>query len=249
MLAFLKRPVHLIFKRIFDLTVASACLILLSPLMLLIALLVKVFLGTPILYRQERPGLDGRLFTLLKFRTMGERVASDGTLLPDRERMTPFGRFLRSTSLDELPELISVLAGDMSIVGPRPLLVHYLPRYSPFQMRRHEVLPGITGWAQINGRNTVSWEQKFAMDVWYVEHQSLWLDLRIIGLTAWKVLSRDGIDEPGKVGAAEFMGSGTASHVSCTGARAGLRSPIVSSRGMPAYADHGVRPGDISNCD
>jgi len=180
-----------------------------SPLILLIGLLVAVLLGKPIVFRQQRPGLNGKLFTLFKFRTMKEPVGLSEELVKDSARITSFGRLLRSTSLDELPELINVIRGDMSIVGPRPLLVRYLGRYSPFQMRRHEVLPGITGWAQVNGRNAVSWERKFAMDVWYVDHHSLWLDLKILVLTVWKIAKRDGIDQPGVVGASEFMGSGT----------------------------------------
>ena len=197
-------------KRLFDLSVGTVALVLLSPLILLIGLLVAVFLGKPIIFRQQRPGLNGKLFTLLKFRTMTEPVGSSEELVRDSARITSFGRLLRSTSLDELPELINVIRGEMSIVGPRPLLVRYLGRYSPFQMRRHEVPPGITGWAQVNGRNAVSWDYKFAMDVWYVDHHSLWLDLQIIALTIWKIAKRDGIDQPGAVGAAEFMGSGTA---------------------------------------
>lgn len=197
-------------KRLFDLSVGVVALVLMSPLMLLIGLLVAVFLGKPILFRQQRPGLNGKLFTLLKFRTMTEPVGFDEELAPDSARVTPFGRLLRSTSLDELPELINVISSEMSIVGPRPLLVRYLGRYSPLQMRRHEALPGITGWAQVNGRNAVSWDHKFAMDVWYVDHQSLWLDLKIIALTMWKIAKRDGIDQPNAVGASEFMGSSTA---------------------------------------
>ncbi len=196
-------------KRLFDLSVGAIALVLMSPLILLISLLVAVFLGKPIVFRQQRPGLNGKLFTLLKFRTMTEPVGFSGELVRDSARITPFGRLLRSTSLDELPELINVIRGEMSIVGPRPLLVRYLGRYSPVQMRRHEVLPGITGWAQVNGRNAVSWDHKFAMDVWYVDHHSVWLDLKIIVLTMWRIARRDGIDQPGVVGASEFMGSGT----------------------------------------
>jgi len=203
------RTFRCMLKRLFDLSAAIGFGIVLSPLMLLIGILVAIFLGRPIFFRQQRPGLNGRLFTLLKFRTMKDTTAPCGTLLSDEERLTAFGRLLRSTSLDELPELINVLCGEMSIVGPRPLLVRYLPRYSTIQMRRHEVLPGITGWAQINGRNTVAWDQKFAMDVWYVDNQSLWLDLKIVVITAWRILRPRDIDEPGTVGASEFMGSGT----------------------------------------
>jgi sugar transferase EpsL len=216
-------------KRLFDLSVGAVALALMSPLIMLIGLLVAVFLGKPIVFRQERPGLNGRLFTLFKFRTMTEPVGLDGKLSSDSDRITTFGRLLRSTSLDELPELINVLRGEMSIVGPRPLLVRYLERYSPFQMRRHEVLPGITGWAQVNGRNALRWDHRFAMDVWYVDHQSLLLDLKIIVLTIWRIAKQDGIDQPGMVGASEFMGSpivetisiatGT---VSCDPGKAGL---------------------------
>jgi lipopolysaccharide/colanic/teichoic acid biosynthesis glycosyltransferase len=205
-------------KRLFDLSVGAVALVLISPLILLIGLLVAMFLGKPIIFRQQRPGLNGMLFTLLKFRTMTEPIGFSGELLRDSARITPFGRLLRSTSLDELPELINVIRGEMSIVGPRPLLVRYLGRYSPFQMRRHEVLPGITGWAQVNGRNAVSWNHKFAMDVWYVDHRSLWLDLKIIVMTIWRIAKRDGIDQPGVVGASEFMGSGKSEN--CSGAAA-----------------------------
>jgi sugar transferase EpsL len=201
-------------KRLFDLTVGAVALVLMSPLILLIGLLVFVFLGKPVLFRQQRPGLNGKPFTLLKFRTMTEPVGLSEESVEDSARITSFGRLLRSTSMDELPELINVVRGEMSIVGPRPLLVRYLSRYSPFQMRRHEVLPGITGWAQVNGRNAVSWDHKFAMDVWYVDHQSLWLDLKIIVLTMWRIAKRDGIDQPGLVGASEFMGSGTSENYS-----------------------------------
>ena len=194
-------------KRLFDITAALVGVILLSPLMMIIGLLVAVFLGRPVLFRQQRPGLNCEPFTVLKFRTMKESAGPSGTLLPDSERCTPFGRLLRSTSLDELPELINVLRGEMSFVGPRPLLVRYLPRYSPYQMRRHEVLPGLTGWAQVNGRNTLNWQEKFAMDVWYVDHRSMRLDLKILALTLWRIVKRDGIDHPSGVGAPEFMGN------------------------------------------
>ena len=207
-------------KRVFDLSVGVVALLLLSPLMLLIGLLVAAFLGRPIVFRQQRPGLNGQLFTLLKFRTMANPVGSSEESLRDSARITSFGRLLRSTSLDELPELINVIRGEMSIVGPRPLLVRYLERYSPFQMRRHEVLPGNTGWAQVHGRNAVGWDCKFEMDVWYVEHHSMWLDLRIIALTLMRIVKRDGIDQPGVVGAAEFMGSDTVENRSGTPATA-----------------------------
>jgi lipopolysaccharide/colanic/teichoic acid biosynthesis glycosyltransferase len=193
-------------KRALDLALALPALLLLAPIYLGIAALVRLKLGTPVLFRQQRPGLHGREFTLLKFRTMTDARDSYGDLLPDAQRLTRFGRFLRSTSLDELPELINVLKGDMSLVGPRPLLIQYLVRYTPEQMRRHEVLPGLTGWAQINGRNALSWEQKFALDVWYVERQSFWLDLRIIMLTVWKILKREGISQAGQATMEEFAG-------------------------------------------
>ena len=197
---------HYKLKRLVDLSIGAVAIVLLSPLLLLVGLLVAVFLGRPVLFRQQRPGLNGELFTLLKFRTMREPVGPDEKLALDSARITSFGRLLRSTSLDELPELINVMRGEMSIVGPRPLLVRYLGRYSPAQMRRPEVLPGITGWAQVHGRNALSWDQKFAMDVWYVDHRSLPLDLKIMALTLWRIVTRDGIDQPGTVGASEFMG-------------------------------------------
>jgi len=194
-------------KRLLDVTLALAALVLLLPFIGLLALLVRVKLGAPVLFRQQRPGLGGRPFTILKFRTMTDARDEQGQLLSDAERLTPFGRFLRSTSLDELPELWNVLRGDMSLVGPRPLLMQYLSRYTPEQARRHEVRPGITGWAQVNGRNALSWEQKFALDVWYVDHVSFWLDAKIIALTVWKILNREGISQPGQATAEEFMGS------------------------------------------
>ena len=182
-------------------------IILAAPLLLLVALLVRVKLGTPILFRQQRPGLHGVPFTLLKFRTMTNQRDVAGKLLPDDERLTRFGRWLRSTSLDELPELINVLRGEMSLVGPRPLLMRYLDRYTSEQARRHEVRPGITGWVQVNGRNALSWEEKFKLDVWYVDNLSLWLDLKIIRLTIWKVLRREGISQTGHATMEEFSGS------------------------------------------
>jgi sugar transferase EpsL len=194
-------------KRLLDLVITIPGLILLLPLLLLVVLLVRIKLGSPILFRQVRPGRHGKPFTLLKFRTMTDARDTQGNLLPDAERLTSFGRFLRSTSLDELPELFNVLKGEMSLVGPRPLLMQYLDRYTPEQMRRHEVKPGITGWAQVNGRNALTWEEKFALDVWYVDHQSPWLDLKIIALTVWKSMKREGISQPGQATAEEFMGS------------------------------------------
>ena len=197
-------------KRAFDFGASLLALILLSPLLALIASLVRLQLGSPILFRQQRPGLCGNPFIIYKFRTMTDARGAHGNLLPDAQRLTPLGRFLRSTSLDELPELFNVLKGDMSLVGPRPLLMQYLERYTPEQMRRHEVRPGLTGWAQINGRNAITWEEKFTLDVWYVDHQSLWLDLKIIALTVWKVLTREGISQPGQATMEEFMGAGCA---------------------------------------
>ena len=173
----------------------------------LVAILVYWRLGAPILFRQERPGLHGKPFTLLKYRTMNEARDGQGHLLSDAARLTGLGRFLRGTSLDELPELVNVLRGQMSLVGPRPLLMRYLDRYTAAQTRRHEVKPGITGWAQVNGRNAITWEQKFALDAWYVDHRSLLLDLRIIALTVWKTIRRQGISQPGEATMEEFWGT------------------------------------------
>jgi lipopolysaccharide/colanic/teichoic acid biosynthesis glycosyltransferase len=195
-------------KRIFDLVAASACLVILLPILVGVAILVKIFHGHPVLFRQVRPGYRSGLFTVLKFRTMNEARDAEGKLLPDEKRLTRLGIFLRSISLDELPELFNVLRGEMSLVGPRPLFRHYLERYSPEQARRHEVLPGITGWAQVNGRNALDWEEKFRLDVWYVDNWSFWLDLKILLLTLWKVIKREGISQPGHATAEEFMGSG-----------------------------------------
>jgi sugar transferase EpsL len=194
-------------KRLLDLAGAALGLAVLSPFILIIALLVRLVHGSPVLFRQQRPGHRGRPFQILKFRTMSASRGPDGSLLPDAERLTRFGGTLRALSLDELPELINVLRGEMSLVGPRPLLMHYLERYSPEQMRRHEVLPGITGWAQVNGRNAITWEDKFRLDVWYVDHWSFWLDLKILLLTLWKVLRREGISQPGHATAGEFEGT------------------------------------------
>jgi len=193
-------------KRFFDLLITSLGLIIILPLMLLISLLVRIFLGNPALFRQPRPGYKGRPFITYKFRTMTNRCGADGNLLPDAERLTPFGRFLRSTSLDDLPQLFNVLRGEMSLVGPRPLLMQYLERYTPEQARRHDVLPGITGWAQINGRNALDWDEKFRLDVWYVDHWSFWLDVKILIVTPWKVFKREGINQPGHVTMEEFKG-------------------------------------------
>ena len=184
-------------KRVFDLLLTIPGLILISPVLLLVAVLVRVYHGEPVIFRQVRPGYRGQLFTVYKFRSMSGDRDARGNLLPDAARLTRLGRFLRAASLDELPELFNVLRGEMSLVGPRPLLAAYLTRYSPEQARRHNVLPGITGWAQVNGRNALTWEDKFALDVWYVDNYSLWLDAKIMLLTLWKVLKREGISQPG----------------------------------------------------
>jgi sugar transferase EpsL len=199
-------PSTLCSKRLFDLFVALAAIIFLSPLILLVTICVRLAFRGPVWFRQERPGLNGTSFTIFKFRTMTDTRSDDGKLLPDAERLTAFGRFLRNTSLDELPELVNVIRGEMSLVGPRPLLPQYLQRYTPEQMRRHSVKPGITGWAQVNGRNSLDWEQKFAFDLWYVDHQSFALDLRILAQTAWLVLKRDGITREGHATMPEFLG-------------------------------------------
>nr|WP_280522538.1 sugar transferase [Alloalcanivorax xenomutans] len=195
-------------KRTFDFLASAAGLLVLSPVLLVLAIMVRSKLGSPILFTQERPGLDGKPFKMMKFRTMTDERDENGDLLPDEARLTKFGAFLRSTSLDELPELINVLKGDMSLVGPRPLLMEYLPLYSERQYRRHEVRPGITGWAQINGRNALSWDEKFELDVWYVENRSLWLDIKILFLTVLKVVKRDGISHGGEATMPKFTGSG-----------------------------------------
>lgn len=196
-------------KRVVDIVGASVGIILLAPVMLAVALLVLLTMGRPVLFRQQRPGLRGKPFTLYKFRTMRDARSASGELLPDELRLTTFGKWLRSTSLDELPELFNVLKGEMSLVGPRPLLMEYLPRYSPEQARRHEVKPGITGWAQVNGRNALTWEEKFRMDVWYVDHWNLWLDMKILLLTIWKVLKREGISAEGSATMPVFTGNTT----------------------------------------
>ncbi|MCJ7570027.1 MAG: sugar transferase [Anaerolineales bacterium] len=194
-------------KRLFDLILTLPGLLLISPLLGLIGVLVRIFLGSPLLFLQMRPGKSGEPFTVYKFRTMTDVRDSGKHLLSDAERMTGLGRFLRSLSLDELPELFNVLRGEMSLVGPRPLLMQYLDRYSTEQARRHEVLPGMTGWAQINGRNALTWEDKFRYDVWYVDNWSLWLDIKILLSTAWKVITREGISQLGHITAEEFIGS------------------------------------------
>ncbi|AMS16823.1 Sugar transferase involved in LPS biosynthesis (colanic, teichoic acid) [Pseudomonas sp. NFPP07] len=194
-------------KRGFDLLASILGLLLLAPVMAIVAWQIRKKLGSPVLFRQVRPGKDGKPFEMVKFRTMRDAHDAMGNPLPDSERMTPFGSFLRSSSLDELPELWNVLKGDMSLVGPRPLLMEYLPLYNSEQYRRHEVRPGVTGWAQINGRNALEWEEKFNLDVWYVDNQSLWLDLKVIFLTIKKVVIRDGISAEGEVTAAKFTGT------------------------------------------
>ena len=194
-------------KRLFDITAAFAALLLLALPLALLTWQVRRKLGSPAFFRQVRPGMHGQPFEMVKFRTMTDARGADGALLPDADRLTPFGRFLRASSLDELPELWNVLKGEMSLVGPRPLLMEYLPLYSPQQARRHEVRPGITGWAQVNGRNALSWDDKFKLDVWYVDHRSLWLDVKILWLTVKKVLVREGISAAGEATMSKFTGS------------------------------------------
>jgi len=194
-------------KRLLDITVSALALLLLAPVLALIALAVAVSLGRPVLFRQQRPGLHGKPFELIKFRTMKNAAGPGARPLPDSQRLTSTGRFLRSTSLDELPELWNILKGEMSLVGPRPLLMAYLDRYTPEQARRHDVRPGLTGWAQINGRNTTSWPHRLAMDVWYVDNRSFALDLKILAITAWKTLRREGISAEGEATMSEFRGN------------------------------------------
>ncbi len=194
-------------KRLMDILGAMAGLLLLAPVIVLLSLLVRIKLGSPVLFRQTRPGRAGQAFQMAKFRTMTDARDANGELLPDAERLTGFGQFLRSSSLDELPELWNVLKGDMSLVGPRPLLMEYLPLYTERQARRHVVRPGITGWAQINGRNALSWDEKFELDVWYVENRTLWLDIKILFLTVWKVIKRDDINQDGEATMTRFTGS------------------------------------------
>jgi len=193
-------------KRLFDLALTVPGLILIFPLLLGVALCLWITEGSPVFFRQDRPGYKGKIFRLYKFRTMRSQFDQEGRPLPDAQRLSRIGRFLRAASIDELPECFNVLKGEMSLVGPRPLLVQYLERYTPEQMRRHDVLPGITGWAQINGRNALTWEDKFRLDVWYVDHRTLWLDVKILLLTFWKALRREGISQPGEATAREFEG-------------------------------------------
>ena len=196
-------------KRAFDIFCSLAALVALSPVLVVVALLVRKHMGSPVLFRQVRPGLNSRPFEMIKFRSMRDALGKNGVPLPDAERLTAFGRFLRSSSLDELPGLWNVLRGDMSLVGPRPLLMEYLPIYSIEQARRHEVRPGLTGWAQVNGRNAISWDEKFALDVWYVDNRTFFLDLKIIWMTMRKVLLRDGISADGEATMSKFTGSKT----------------------------------------
>ncbi len=194
-------------KRVFDLILSIPLLVLTLPVMGIVAILVRIKLGAPVVFRQKRPGLNGKVFTLCKFRSMRDAFDRNGNPLPDEQRVTKFGKILRATSLDELPELFNVLRGEMSLVGPRPLLVEYLDLYSEEQNRRHHVLPGITGWAQINGRNAITWEEKFRFDVWYVDHYSIMLDIKILFLTLWKVFKREGVSQPGAVTMEPFQGT------------------------------------------
>lgn len=193
-------------KRVFDFIVALIAILLLGPVIIVIVLLVRINMGRPVFFRQKRPGLYGKSFYICKFRTMSVAYGEDGLLLPDSKRITKLGTFLRKWSLDELPQLFNILKGEMSLVGPRPLLVEYLPLYTPYQARRHEVKPGITGWAQVNGRNALNWNARFKLDVWYVDHQSFNLDMKIIFLTIWKILKREGINQPGQATMEEFKG-------------------------------------------
>jgi sugar transferase EpsL len=200
-------PGSVTIKRLIDMSAALVVLVVASPVLLIVAAAVRIKHGSPVLFRQTRPGLNGQPFEIFKFRTMTNARDAQGNLLPDAERLTSLGKFLRRTSLDELPEVLNVLKGDMSLVGPRPLRMRYLERYTPWQARRHEVKPGITGWAQINGRNGLDWESRFEMDVWYVDHWSLRLDIKILFLTVWTVLKQDGISQEGHVTMTEFKGT------------------------------------------
>ena len=194
-------------KRLFDISVSLFALTILSPILAIVAWKIKRNLGSPVFFKQQRPGLNGTPFEMIKFRTMRDAEDLDGNILPDAERMTPFGEKLRNTSLDELPELLNVLKGDMSLVGPRPLLMRYLPLYSEEQARRHEIRPGVTGWAQVNGRNAIGWDEKFKYDVWYVDNRNFWLDIKILFLTVKKVFVKEGISEEGEATMSEFKGT------------------------------------------
>lgn len=202
----MNRTLNAILKRWFDIVASTGAAIILFPILSVVAIAVKVILGSPVLYAQKRPGRNGSPFTIYKFRTMTDIRDANGDLLPDAQRLTSFGRFLRATSLDELPELINIIKGDMSVVGPRPLLIQYLKRYTPKQARRHEVRPGLTGWAQVNGRNAISWEEKFNLDVWYVDNQTFLLDLKIIAMTVKKTFCREDISHNGEATMSEYMG-------------------------------------------
>ena len=195
------------FKRLFDIIASASGLIFLSPVFLILAYLIRKNLGAPVFFTQERPGKDGKPFKMIKFRSMRDAIDKDGNPLPDSERLTPFGKKLRAASLDELPELWNVLKGDMSLVGPRPLLMSYLPLYNDFQFRRHEMRPGVTGWAQVNGRNAISWDEKFAYDIWYIDHFSLWFDMKILFLTIKKVFIKEGISAEGEATMPYFTGN------------------------------------------
>lgn len=197
------------FKRLFDIIASASGLIFLSPVFLILIYLIRKNLGEPVFFTQERPGKDGKPFKMIKFRSMRDAVDKDGNPLPDSERLTPFGKKLRATSLDELPELWNVLKGEMSLVGPRPLLMSYLPLYNEFQYRRHEMKPGVTGWAQVNGRNALSWDEKFAHDIWYIDHYSFWLDMKILFLTVKKVFIKEGISAEGEATMPYFTGNDT----------------------------------------
>ena len=197
------------FKRLFDIIASASGLIFLSPVFLILIYLIRKNLGEPVFFTQERPGKDGKPFKMIKFRSMRDAVDQDGNPLPDSERLTPFGKKLRATSLDELPELWNVLKGEMSLVGPRPLLMSYLPLYNEFQNRRHEMRPGVTGWAQVNGRNALSWDEKFAHDIWYIDHYSFWLDMKILFLTVKKVFIKEGISAAGEATMPYFTGNDT----------------------------------------
>ena len=194
-------------KRAFDIVFSAGWLIGFAPLLLVVAIFVRLKLGSPVLFIQERPGLRAKPFRMVKFRTMTDELGPNGELLPDEQRLTAFGKFLRSSTLDEFPEMWNVLLGDMSVVGPRPLLMRYVPRYSPFQARRMELKPGVTGWAQVNGRNLLSWEEKFALDVWYVDHRTFWLDMKIVVMTFFKVFARTGINSDKAATMEEFRGT------------------------------------------
>lgn len=198
---------NLLLKRLFDIIASAVGLVVLSPVFLVLVYLIRKNLGSPVFFTQERPGKDGKPFKMIKFRSMRDAADENGNPLPDSERLTPFGKKLRATSLDELPELWNVLKGDMSLVGPRPLLMHYLPLYNDFQYRRHEMRPGVTGWAQVNGRNAISWDEKFAYDIWYIDNYSFWLDIKILFLTIKKVFVREGISAEGEATMPYFTGN------------------------------------------